>query len=511
MRKHTWAGRALRAVVVGILVLPLLGYFAPTASAHHPILSVDAGCTVESGEWTVTWTVANGDWSGRTMTVDQVDYPDGQLSNIAVGLTLGPNAFTSDTVHYPLSDTGVKTLTVRGDWSSGGPQNVVNSLSLDLGTLDSSRCVPPPGSITVVKVTEGGMGTFSFTSGTLSPSSFDLTTTGTGVAGEDSKTFSELAAGTYDVAEGALGANWALTSATCSDKSDPSEIDLDAGESVTCTFTNTYTPPPQPGTIIIRKITEGSIGTFGFNLVEHSEGNLDNTFNLTTTSQGVAVEKVFEGMSTQSWYSVSEDLPLPTRWGLTSTSCVSSIEGRQPVPEEFALTDGESVTCTFTNTYTPPRTTTTTTTPPPAPGTITIVKITEGGAGTFSFSGTLGSFELTTTQADTPVSKVFAGLDPGIYGVAEGALAEGWSLTSATCSDGSSLDGIVLSEGENVTCTFTNTFTRVAGEVVENTTAPPETLPFTGGSSAGTGGVGIGLLLLGGLILLASRKEAVDG
>ncbi|MFZ0493140.1 MAG: SdrD B-like domain-containing protein [Acidimicrobiia bacterium] len=38
-----------------------------------------------------------------------------------------------------------------------------------------------------------------------------------------------------------------------------------------------------------------------------------------------------------------------------------------------------------------------------------------------------------------------------------------------------------------------------------------ETLPFTGGSSTGAGGVGIGLVLLGGLILLVLRKEPVDG
>ncbi|GIW20909.1 MAG: hypothetical protein KatS3mg065_1205 [Chloroflexota bacterium] len=33
-------------------------------------------------------------------------------------------------------------------------------------------------------------------------------------------------------------AGWDLTSAVCSDESDPAEIDLDPGESVTCTFTN---------------------------------------------------------------------------------------------------------------------------------------------------------------------------------------------------------------------------------------------------------------------------------
>jgi uncharacterized repeat protein (TIGR01451 family)/LPXTG-motif cell wall-anchored protein len=45
-------------------------------------------------------------------------------------------------------------------------------------------------------------------------------------------------------------------------------------------------------------------------------------------------------------------------------------------------------------------------------------------------------------------------------------------------------------------------------EVLATTaTNPPETLPFTGSSSTGLGGAGIALLLLGGLVLLAFRKQ----
>ena len=92
--------------------------------------------------------------------------------------------------------------------------------------------------IVVEKVTSDGTGTFDFTSGTLSPSSFDLTTTAEGAAGKDSETFSNLTVGTYDVAE-TDKSGWDLTSATCDDGSDPDSIGISAGESVTCTFTNT--------------------------------------------------------------------------------------------------------------------------------------------------------------------------------------------------------------------------------------------------------------------------------
>jgi hypothetical protein len=52
-----------------------------------------------------------------------------------------------------------------------------------------------------------------------------------------------LDAGTYAVSEVNLPANWALTSAVCDDGSLVSAIDLEAGETVTCTFTNTFTQP----------------------------------------------------------------------------------------------------------------------------------------------------------------------------------------------------------------------------------------------------------------------------
>ena len=59
----------------------------------------------------------------------------------------------------------------------------------------------------------------------------------------------DLNPGTYSVAETPVPANWALTSATCDDGSDPSNIDLGPSEIVTCTFTNTL----QTGAIQVHK------------------------------------------------------------------------------------------------------------------------------------------------------------------------------------------------------------------------------------------------------------------
>jgi hypothetical protein len=100
--------------------------------------------------------------------------------------------------------------------------------------LDCTYTNRARGTIIIEKITDDGSGAFVFTSGTLT-SPFTLTTTGAGAANKDSRTFSDLAPGTYDVAE-TVPAGWNLVSSSCSDSSSPGSIGLSAGETVTCTF-----------------------------------------------------------------------------------------------------------------------------------------------------------------------------------------------------------------------------------------------------------------------------------
>jgi hypothetical protein len=82
-----------------------------------------------------------------------------------------------------------------------------------LGENQAAVCIflnAERGSLKVVKETQGGDGTFQFTSKTLSSSNFQLTTT----SGAAEQTFSNLVPGTtYDVTETAP-AGWTLISAT---------------------------------------------------------------------------------------------------------------------------------------------------------------------------------------------------------------------------------------------------------------------------------------------------------
>ena len=304
---------------------------------------------------------------------------------------------------------------------------------------------PPPSSIVVEKVSVGGVGTFGFSSGSLSPSVFELATVAeNSVVG---RTFSELAAGTYDVTEtlsaAQLAAGWSLTSAVCDDQSPPSAISLQAGETVTCTFTNTL--PPPPSSIVVEKVSVGGVGTFGF-----SSGSLSpSVFELATVAENSVVGRTFSELAAGT-YDVTETLSaaqLAAGWSLTSAVCDD-----QSPPSAISLQAGETVTCTFTNTL------------PPPPSSIVVEKVSVGGVGTFGFSsGSLSPsvFELATVAENSVVGRTFSELAAGTYDVTEtlsaAQLAAGWSLTSAVCDDQSPPSAISLQAGETVTCTFTNT------------------------------------------------------
>jgi hypothetical protein len=126
--------------------------------------------------------------------------------------------------------------------------------------LDCTYTNRPRGAIVVEKITDDGTGSFDFTSGTLTPSPFTLTTTAAGEAGKDSRTFGDLAPGTYDVAE-TVPAGWNLVSATCDDGSNPASIGLSAGETVTCTFHDAR----EKGAILITKTRKHAADGLGVN------------------------------------------------------------------------------------------------------------------------------------------------------------------------------------------------------------------------------------------------------
>ena len=282
--------------------------------------------------------------------------------------------------------------------------------------------LPAPGTIKIVKVVENGLGNdrFSFTSNTLPQNNFNIL-----VAQDmESREFTGLSAGTYDVAE-TVPAGWELVSSECSDGSNPNQIRLADNESIVCTFTNRRIP--EPSSITIKKVAIGGDSFFLF------ESNIDGNFQLNTTN-GTA-SQTFD--VTAGTYSVVEN-PVPSGWELQDASCNDG----SPVTA-IKVDEGENIICTFTNERI-------------NLGSITIVKKSKNGDGTFTFnSNTLNANTFILQTLNGTAQRSFEGLQAGVYDVAE-ELQAGWSLESASCSDGSNPTAIMLAKNEEVTCTFTN-------------------------------------------------------
>lgn len=200
--------------------------------------------------------------------------------------------------------TGWDFVNVNCSASTGvTPTSIVGAVvtfAIDSETdiLDCTYTNRARGTIIIEKVTSDGFGAFGFTStasagppavSALSPASWTLTTTAAGAGGKVSRTFSDLVPGKYNSAE-TVPTGWNLTSATCDDLSPVSAIDVSAGETVTCTFTNARergailitktrkhaqatTPSADPHNGVTFTVTGGSAGTTGVTGVTGSGTN----------------------------------------------------------------------------------------------------------------------------------------------------------------------------------------------------------------------------------------------
>src|SRR5262249_11197296 len=148
--------------------------------------------------------------------------------------------------------------------------------------------------------------------------------------------------------------------------------------------------------------------------------------------------------------------PALSGWDLTNLQCSggganTSTSGNVAT---IGLDAGENVTCTFTNTKR---------------GQIIVEKQTlpDGSSQPFEFDPSYSGSNFFLTDGQQNSSDF---LVPGTYSVFEVNVPAGWNLSSAVCSDGSSVDAISLDPGEVVTCVFTNT--QQGRIVVEKQTVP---------------------------------------
>lgn len=386
---------------------------------------------------------------GSITVIKQTD-PDGSTQSFSF------DASTNLGADFALTDGGSKSFTglvpatysvdelVPSGWqltsiSCDDTDATINSegFSIDLAAGENVTCTfnnREDSSITVIKQTVPDGSTQSFTfdpSTSLSGDNFQLNDDG-------AKTYGTLAPGTYGVDE-VVPTGWDLISVSCDDDdasttSTGFSIDLDAGEDVTCTFTNRE---HSSITVVKQTVPDGSSEAFIF----------DPTDGLSTASFGLTdgQSKSF-GALAPGTYGVDEEVP--ANWQLTDISCDDDDASTTVTGFSIDLDAGEDVTCTFTNTEN---------------GNVTVIKTEDGDiprAGiSFQLTGGPDEVDLTLTTDGTSSELDFGSLKPGTYQLCELDVPEGW-VTSLATPDAVTGDACVvftLEPGEDEVFTVNNT------------------------------------------------------
>jgi hypothetical protein len=350
------------------------------------------------------------------------------------------------------------------------------------------------GSVTIVKNTIGGDATFAFTSPSPAIGNFNIMTVG----GAGSASTTGLAAGTYNVTETPL-AGWDLTALSCVDPDGGSSVDintgtvtieLDAGETITCTYENT-----QRGQITLLKTTSPS-----------SADSFEFTHNVVGTTVPASPFNVNAG-SSESFldvvpgsYLITESDPTPA-YDLENIICVDGVgnvvDSTVDVNAREATVNvdpGETVACEFNNFKR---------------GSLTVVKqLPSLGPATMDFdftSAAVGPFTLSPSGVDVAGSDstTFTNLVSGDYDLAEDdPFAAGWELVSATCNDGTDLldpnapipGSVFVDVGQDVSCTFINA-PLGSSTIIKTTIGEDDTFDFTGTAQNGETNPMDGLML----------------
>ena len=318
--------------------------------------------------------------------------------------------------------------------------------------------------VTLTKISNGGVGGFTFT-GTNGWASQTITTVTSGV-GVTGATQTLTAASTSTTITETVPAGYSLASATCSGMNGGTAtlagnvLTLNAaatapGNTVACTFTNTRLP-----TVTLTKISNGGVGGFTFT---GTNGWASQT--ITTVTSGVGVTGATQTLTAASTSTTITET-VPAGYSLASATCsglgggTATLAGNVLTLNAAATAPGNTVACTFTNTRLP---------------TVTLTKISNGGVGGFVFNGTngFGAAQIITTVTSgvgvTGATRTLAAASTSTT-ITE-TIPAGYVLASVTCSGLGSggtatpnlstgavvFNAAATAAGSNISCTFTNT------------------------------------------------------
>jgi hypothetical protein len=168
------------------------------------------------------------------------DLDCGETLTVVEGTDFGQYTITEDV------PTGWELTDI--ECTAGSTSLATATATVDLAEGQHVHCTfenTSQGSITIVKNTIGGDGTFDYTAGGAPLANFSITT----VAGTGNEVFNNVSPGAYTVTEDGPPAGWAFVGLVCvgngpagSVVGQTANIDLEAGGSVTCTFTNELIP-----------------------------------------------------------------------------------------------------------------------------------------------------------------------------------------------------------------------------------------------------------------------------
>jgi hypothetical protein len=349
----------------------------------------------------------------------------GQVTSCGVVLWFGAHiAKTSDWMPFN-GTTGATSI-------SGAPYHVAIT-ALDGGSIgnrdNQMQASAVPGQIIIVKdAVPNTAQDFSFTTTGNGLSNFSLDDDDDGTL-SNTKTFILSGSGTFTVTE-AVASGYSLSNLVCSDPTANSSVNLGtrtatinlaAGETVTCTFTNTL----QQGTLtLVKTVTnDNGGGAVAGDWTLSADG--PTPISGTTGSGAVTNAPVNAGV-----YTLSESAG-PAGYTAGSWSCPgATLNGNQ-----VTVPAGQNVTCTINNNDNAPS--------------LTLVKqvINDNGG-----EAVPGDWNLTASGYDIQSP------DAGTYNLSETGGPDGYAQTSLTCSNSGNaqVTSVTLGLGENVTCTFVN-------------------------------------------------------
>ncbi len=433
------------------------GYTASPWSCTNKVVTADV-VTLAAGDsvtCTITNTFSESAESAHLTLVKIVentgggdaDAEDWRLRAEGPTMSLSGKGGKSGTVppgSYSLSESGGPDGYNASPWSC--TNKVVTAGVVTLAAGDSVTCTitntfvqnPRKAQLTLVKVVVNAGG------GTAALEDWTLTATGSTTLSGKSGTSGSLAAGSYTLTEsgptGYTASPWscidnAQTAVASVERMVASNtVRLAAGDSVTCTITNTFRIPDlprQPQLTLVKIVVNTGGGTAVL-----ADWTLTATGSTTLSGKSGTSGSLAAGS-----YTLTESGP--TGYSASAWSCTNKVVTASVV----TLLAGDSVTCTITNTFQPAHLTLVKSVVNGHGGTATPADWTLSAVGPVTITGASGSGAVTA-----------AAVPAGGFVLAESGDLEGYTASAWACVGGT-LNGstVTLAAAESATCTITNT------------------------------------------------------